>query len=146
MADKEGCCAKFKVVLKKLVECQRLNIRSCDSLVLQYSEFLDLATKVETSAFEKFNFKVDRLDVFLQKHIGSVRSLSKLWDLLRELLILSHGQATVERGFSVNRQVIIENMKEQTFIAQRTIHDHIQSIGGLGQLVVCREKTLHCLS
>ena len=130
-ADKEGCCAKFKVVLKKLVECQRLNIRSCDSLVLQYSEFLDLATKVETSAFEEFNFKVDRLDVFLQKHIGSVRSLSKLWDLLRELLILSHGQATVERGFSVNRQVMIENMKEQTFIAQRTIHDHIQSIGGL---------------
>ena len=139
MADKEGCCAKFKVVLKKLVECQRLNIRSCDSLVLQYSEFLDLATKVETSAFKEFNFKVDRLDVFLQKHIGSVRSLSKLWDLLRELLILSHGQATVERGFSVNRQVMIENMKEQTFIAQRTIHDHIQSIGGLGQLVVSRE-------
>lgn len=139
VADKEGCCAKFKVVLKKLVECQRLNIRSCDSLVLQYSEFLDLATKVETSTFEEFNFKVDRLDVFLQKHIGSVRSLSKLWDLLRELLILSHGQATVERGFSVNRQVMVENMKEQTFIAQRTIHDHIQSIGGLGQLVVSRE-------
>ena len=139
MADKEGYCAKFKVVLKKLVECQRLNIRDCDSLVLQYSEFLELATKVETSAFEEFNFKVDRLDVFLQKHIGSVTSLSKLWDLLRELLILSHGQATVERGFLVNWQVMIENMKEQTFIAQHTIHDHIQSIGGLGQLVVSTE-------
>ena len=87
-ADKEGCCAKFKVVLKKLVECQRLNIRDCYSLVLQYSEFLDLVTKVETSAFEEFNFKVDRLDLFLQKHIASVRSVSKLWDLLRELLIL----------------------------------------------------------
>ena len=106
---------------------------------MQYSEFLDLATKVETSAFEEFNFKVDRLDVFLQKHIGSVRSLYKLWDLLRELLILSHGQATVERGFSVNRQVMIENMKEQTFIAQRTIHDHIQSIVGLDQLVVSKK-------
>ena len=121
------------------MECKRLNMRDCDSLALQYSEFLDLAIKGETSAFKEFNFKVDRLDVFLQKHIGSVSSLSKLWDLLRELLILSHGQATVERGFSVNRQVMIENMKEQTFIAQRTIHDHIQSIGGLGQLVVSRE-------
>ena len=131
MADKGGCFAEFKVVLKKLVECQRLNIRDCYSLVLLYSKFLDLATKVETSAFEEFNFKVDRLDLFLQKHIGSVRSLSKLWDLLRKLLILSHGQATVERGCSVNRQVMIENMKEQTCIAQRTIHDHIQSIGGL---------------
>jgi len=119
--------AKFKVVLKKLVECQRLNIHDCDSLVLQYPEFCDLAIKAGISAFREFSFKVDRLDVFLQKHIGFVSSLTKLWNLLRELLILSHGQATVERAFSVNRQVMIENMKEQTFIAQRTIHDLIQN-------------------
>ena len=104
----------------------------CDPLVLQYSEFLYLAIKAEKSAFEEFNFKADRLDIFLQKHIGSVCSLSKLWDLQRELSILSHGQATVKRGFSVNWQVMIKNMKEQTFVAQCTIHDHIQSIGGLG--------------
>ena len=30
-------------------------------------------------------------------------------------------------------------MKEQTFIGQRTIHDHILSIGGLSQVVVSRE-------
>ena len=34
---------------------------------------------------------------------------------------------------------MIENMKEQTFVAQRTIHDHIQSIGGSGQLIVNKE-------
>ena len=34
---------------------------------------------------------------------------------------------------------MIENMKEQTFIGQRTIHDHILSIGGLIQVVVSRE-------
>ena len=139
MTDKEGCCAKFNVGLSELVKCRRLNIRDCDSLVLQYSEFLDLAIKAEKSAMEEFNFKVDRLDIFLQKHIGSVSSMSKLWDLLRELLILSHGQATGERGFSVNWQVMIKNMKEPTLVAQCTIHDHIQSIGGLGQLVVNKE-------
>ena len=140
VTDKEGCCAKFNVVLSKLVKCRRLNIRACDSLVLQYSEFLDLAIKAEKSAFEEFNFKVDRLDIFLQKQIGSVSSLSKLWDLLRELLILSNpSQATVERGFSVNWQVMIKNSKEKTFVARCTIHDHIQSIGGLVQLVVYKE-------
>ena len=69
---KEGCCAKLNVVLSKLVKCRRLNIRDCDSLVLQHSKFLDLAIKAEKSAFKEFNFKVDRLDIFLQKHIGSV--------------------------------------------------------------------------
>ena len=34
---------------------------------------------------------------------------------------------------------MIENMKEQTFVGQRTIHDHILSIGGLIQVVVSRE-------
>ncbi|CAH3148926.1 unnamed protein product [Pocillopora meandrina] len=139
VTDKEGCCAKFNVVLSKLVKCSRLNIRDCDPLVLQYSEFLDLAIKAEKSAFEEFNFKVDRLDIFLQKQIGSVSSLSKLWDLLRELLILSNpSQATVE-SFSVNWQVMIKNSKEKTFVARCTIHDHIQSIGGLVQLVVYKE-------
>ena len=140
VTDKEGCCAKFNVVLSKLVKCSRLNIRDCDPLVLQYSEFLDLAIKAEKSAFEEFNFKVDRQDIFLQKQIGSVSSLSKLWDLLRELLILSNpSQETVERGFSVNWQVMIKNSKEKTFVARCTIHDHIQSIGGLVQLVVYKE-------
>ena len=34
---------------------------------------------------------------------------------------------------------MIKNSKEQTFVARCTIHDHIQSIGGLGQLVVNKE-------
>lgn len=55
-------------------------MHNCDSLVLQYSKFVDRAVDTERSAFDEFNFKVD---VFLEKHIGSVSSLSKLWDLLR---------------------------------------------------------------
>ena len=34
---------------------------------------------------------------------------------------------------------MIENLKEQTFIAQHTIHDHIQSIGVFGQVAVSRD-------
>ena len=55
---------------------------------------------------------------------------------MRMLLILSHGQATVEKGFSINRQVMIENLKECSFIAQTTILDHLLQIGGLDALVV----------
>jgi len=29
---------------------------------------------------------------------------SKLWNVVRMLLVLSHGQAAVERGFSMNKQ------------------------------------------
>ena len=52
------------------------------------------------------------------------------------VLILSHGQASVEKGFSINRQVMVENLKERSSIAQRTIHDHLLHVGGLNALVV----------
>ena len=55
---------------------------------------------------------------------------------MRTLLILSHGQASVEKGFSINRQVVVENLKERSFIAQRTIHDHLLHVGGLDALIV----------
>lgn len=33
---------------------------------------------------------------------------------MRTVLLLSHGQASVERGFSVNREIEVENIKERT--------------------------------
>ena len=43
------------------------------------------------------------------------------------LMILSHGQATVERGFSGNGKLLVENVHTESLIAQRHIHDHMQS-------------------
>ena len=43
------------------------------------------------------------------------------------LMILSHGQATFERGFSVNGKFLVENLHTESLIAQRHIHDHMRS-------------------
>jgi len=52
---------------------------------------------------------------------------------------MSHGQATVERGFSVNKEVAVENLTERSFIAQRIIHDHIESVGGLANVEISKQ-------
>ena len=44
---------------------------------------------------------------------------------------MSHGQATVERGFNVNKEVEGENLKEHTLVAQRIVCDHVNSVGGV---------------
>ena len=36
----------------------------------------------------------------------------KLLEVVKMCLVLSHGQATVERGFSVNKEVEVENLKD----------------------------------
>ena len=45
-----------------------------------------------------------------------------LWHTLQLLLTLSHIQAAVERGFSVNKEVLAPNMQEVSLQAIRLIH------------------------
>ena len=44
------------------------------------------------------------------------------------LSCLSHGQASVERGFSVNSNLLVENMPEDSLTAQRIVQDHVKSL------------------
>ena len=44
---------------------------------------------------------------------------------------MSRGQATVERGFSVNANVIVKNLREEIVVAQRIVHDRICEAGVL---------------
>ena len=40
---------------------------------------------------------------------------------------LSHGQSSVECGFTVNKQLSIENLKEKSLIALRWVADHMSA-------------------
>jgi len=41
------------------------------------------------------------------------------------VLILSHGNAAVESGFSVKKKLIVENMEEETIVTQRVVFDAV---------------------
>ncbi|ELU04337.1 hypothetical protein CAPTEDRAFT_214721 [Capitella teleta] len=56
---------------------------------------------------------------------------AKLFDLIKQVLTLSHGQAAVERGFSVNKECLQDNMDPTSVTARRVVLDHIRSVGGV---------------
>ncbi len=58
------------------------------------------------SEYETFIKGKDRLETLLYSQLSYKAEFFKLW---RKLLLLSHGQASVERFFSVNLQVEVEN-------------------------------------
>jgi len=72
--------------------------------------------------FLSFRPPEKRLDVFLHPYTVS-QPYSQLWAFNRNLLILSHGQAMAERGFSINKEVETCNIQEDTVIAQRVVCD-----------------------
>jgi len=52
---------------------------------------------------------------------------AKLWEVFQIIFTLCHGQATVEKGFSINNELTVENMKEQSLIASRFVYDTVKS-------------------
>ena len=74
-----------------------------------------------------------RVDEFFSTHITGENYVA-FFDLLKILLVLSHGQASVERGFSVNKEIEVENLPEHSLVAQRTICDYVEVVSGVLRL------------
>ena len=73
-----------------------------DSVIAQYKKFLEEVVPQNKSQFLDSSHRVDQLYHGL---LAGSDDYGQLWSVVKMVLLLSHGQATVERGFSVNRQV-----------------------------------------
>lgn len=93
---------------------------------------MSLEAKAESFSFEPMR---TRLDVFLHGLLH--QSYSELWTFCRKLLLLSHGRATVERGFSVNKEVEADNMQD-TVVVQRMC-DYVSVCGGAFKVPLAKE-------
>lgn len=97
-------------------------------------DLLDSEAKHED--FKNFEpFKM-RIDTFLYTHM---KKYGKLWLVCKNLLLLSHGQATVERGFSINKEVMQDNQHQETLVAQRIVCDAITDYGGPLRVPITKE-------
>ena len=59
--------------------------------------------------FLKFNKRENRLDEFFFFEVGAMSDYLKLSKVIKMILVLFHGQGCVERGFSVNKDMLQPN-------------------------------------
>lgn len=104
-------------------------------VILQQFDAL-LSVECRSEEFLSFPQMQKRLDVFL---CSFLRNYQELFDFCQKLLILSHGQATVERGFSVNKEIETCNMQEDTLVAQRLLCDYVTRHGGVTKVPLTKE-------
>ena len=100
------------------------------------------------STFNSFKPYEDksRIDVLLFESMATKQHISSIWRVVKHLLLLSHGQASVEWGFSVNRQNEVENLHEESVIAQRLICDHRDSVWGIQQVEMSKQLLVSAAS
>ena len=97
----------MKSILNVLDNAKRVpgGAPACEEILRQWQNFL--LEKMPTCQSEFVCFKPNeedcRVDVFLQEHLGSDMKYRKLWQVVK--VLLSHGQATVERGFSTTARL-----------------------------------------
>ena len=135
---KHRACSKLKLkkMLEVLVTQKRVHEDDVDVLNRMYSEFLkDVVGGDNMAKFRDFDVVEGRV----YEAMGTDKRFGKLWKVVRKLLLLSHGQASVERGFSVNRQVEKENMSEGMHVALRCICDYLSYAGGILEVTMTKE-------
>ena len=57
-------------------------------------------------------------------------------------MLLSHGQASVERGFSQNKEIVVDKMSEQCLKAQRIIVGNIKHVDGIQNIQIDKQMLL----
>ena len=126
MSDNPDACRKlFDSLLEKLVVQKRFTTNFADDAKKEYKDFLKVVVKPNNRLFMDYNMDKERLDDFFMKFLNGVNRFSKIAEVVKFVLTFSHGQAAVERGFSISEKTLFENLGNDNLIAKRIVIDHM---------------------
>lgn len=121
----------FSGLVEKLYTSNNINATVADVAKVQYSALTRLAATEMKTSFETFTVTTDRLDAFYYNVLDNKPDFAEIWQVMKLIFVLSHGNAAVESGFSVNGDMLVENLHEASLVAQRMVFDSIKSAGGV---------------
>ena len=96
-----------------------------DQIISQCRLFLENDVKQYNEKFTKFKREDGRLDEFFFSTCEVDKHYKELSSVIENILMLSHGQATVERNFSLGKSFVVDNISETSIINKKHIKDHM---------------------
>ena len=111
----------------------------------QFLGFIDYYLKVNIVKFESVSANDTNLDDFYFRFIG-IEKYKGLSFLVKIVLTLSHGQASVECSFSLNKSVLNLSISEDSIVAKKAIRGHMLSNGLEPQSIVISNELVQFVS
>ena len=136
----DSAISKCSSLLQQLISKNLESPDSCDTILQQYKAFITEMQKYHKDEFVAYNSE-QALNSFIYGCIGEKPEYSKLWEAFKMLLILSHRQSCVERGFSDNKDILSNNMQDETY---RMTYDGLKNQDGAMEDSVTKELLLSC--
>lgn len=124
---------RIDVVLENLHSHRRICDKSAEKAKRQFSLLTEEANDFISKTSDDMG-----LDEFYYGLLGEDKKYEDLWSVMKLCFILSHGNASVESGFSVNKHLLVENLLEESLVSQRVICDSIKHLGGLRNVTINR--------
>ena len=112
--------------LQILLNGKWCSTEACDEIRTQFKGFVLEMKQNHLAEFLSFIMNIDRLDEFYWNYIKDAKH-TKVWEVFRIILTRLHGQAAVERVFSVNSKLLVENLQEKTLVASRFVYSSVKS-------------------
>ena len=127
MLNEDLRSSRVNSALEEFVDKKHMTPEVADLVKNNYICFCENSKVKE--ALKAFSRKDDKLDQYLMKLITETSLLEPATlKFFKQLLILFHGNAAVERCFSVNKECLVENMAEDSLIAQCMVESKQQVV------------------
>ena len=126
VSDSAEAQVKFERLLQFLLNGKWCLAEACDEILTPLKGFALEMKQNYLAEFLSFNMNTARLDECYWNYMKDAKHL-KVWEVFRIIFTLLHGQAAVERGFSVNSELLVENLQEKTLGASRFACSSVKS-------------------
>ena len=111
-----NCCRLLNLFSKlrlHLVGCNWISSLCADSGETSYKSFIKCNDFKERMKAFTLDLRIDTL------HMELLKTHTELREVMKIVLILSHGNAGVEAGVSINEDILSENMSEEALVAHQ---------------------------
>ena len=133
-AQKDVLVKKFGNLCLHLVTNGVVTAATADKAEESYTKFI--ADETVRTKLAEFDLHKDRLD---ELYLPLLKSSKELREIVKIVLVLSHGNARVESGFSINKDIEKDNLKEETLIAHRVVFDGVLNEGGISKVEITKD-------
>ena len=128
--------ARLCIALEILVEKKWMSANDADVVKREYLELCE--KKSVKGKLRDFRRDRDRLDAVLHNILEQEKAHVTLKLFVQLMLTLFHGNAAVERSFSINKECLVENLLEDSLVAQRVVYDAVSVAGGISSVDVTK--------
>lgn len=121
--------SRVSTALEVFVEKKWITPSIADTVKRDYEALCE--KKDVRTMLEAFKRDKQRLDELFHTILDLSSGSGALKTFVCQILTLFHGNAAVERRFSINKECLVENLLEESLIGQRVVYDAVSSAGGV---------------